>query len=1545
MKNNGSLIDSSLKEVIVGQLGNKEAEPVLKAMETFMLQNNVVDAPALMGDGRTKGDWRINLTMPDGHKQDIRPDSSLSYIIIKEMLKSGPIRFALEMKRAQMVSVFRNRRSVSAYCKNEELQHVTEFVIEHILPFAAFEFTWSALVYGAAFMEQVWENKTLSQLGLDGSKYYTIPKQLNLVPHETIRHINRDNQGNFDGFVQMADYKLGAYYIMSTPSTGVNPGDVDVKVMDSLVIPYQGFSRNLWGESFLYPLYPLWFWYEIVIRSLVSYSELMGDPPRLGKAPSRKKVRLSPDSADLVDAIDYLLALAVNLKRSNAVVIPSDYDEQGHPEWELGYLQTPDRSQPFVQIIELFNSMILRAALTGDRTYSQVQGQGVPSAIGQIGAEATSLHNEMVVSSWLHYLNRYWISNISKYNLGQDGVPVWLEVQGLDPKERDFLMAISGIAGNSATFQEFFYMVDWESLGKMSGLPMLSKEEAQKLKEEISKHDQEQQVQQIQTQNQLNIESTVQKAQVEKEMGIGEFAAPPPEEKPTNLEIQLELEKLTSGQVPIFFSQEEIRNLFGKKASSEQSRRETATPQNFFIPSPQSKDLATALALAYKYQTIQLFNPAHDAIGRFASKAGSAVSSGIEKVKDKSGYNKLSTANQKRVKLLAVVAGMAAVSVVAVGATGSQVRRSTKATTATINGVEFTHYGTKSVDIEKLAQTAFNQSKEVGNFMGSAPKLSKMVFADDFHMENLANSKVVHSSSFKEVFEGTAKLGYESKLEELANSSGMFKTSDVKLGAAYLYSQLNPSGIGGFTVPNSGRIYIKTDTDKNQAGSITHELIHNVKQKYNFWHGKGNGGLAIYEGATEGIAKHILGSNKRATAYDDTVDILSKLAKTRGQEPAKFFKDLLLNPESFNINLDNDIDLSGIQLTDEGILLAVIQGQYDLVEDEFIDLIDRHKDDIKLETIQLFNPLHDTLGRFASKVGGGIKRGAKAVGKFAKENEAELLTVGILAAGAAAGGIAHHQFRKGLPDKAEYKANYDNQTSLAQKILATPAEYISRKGSYGSLIARSALGAGGLTSSFATESTGGKVLAAVLPYTLAPSTFVSIAAGGAIYAKGSLLGAAATAAFSLAVFGAAAPAAATLIGGVVVGSAATIIAYQLVDHAGKKFTNGYIKRYAPKDPYHITVTEDDETKRRTFTKFSMDNLGILSLYSFANLATTLLEEENDNLMASVMPMVAMLVFDDRVKRISSPFEIPGFTHGGNEWFLTKDLAPNFIKLWAGDSTELENVQLFNPAHDNLGRFASKSGGGFSLLGGSLDPKRTPKPLQAQRSANKVMQGMGQKFKSGLVKGVKVEACADWDCMKSKTGISANALGAYHKGKVVLSPHGLAYSAYDNPKFFNRIVAHEATHARKRSGGGGIEFFSKNQVDLEEGATELISMGHTKYPYGKSPYIKQMRSVAAAARRGSGGNQARAWQLVSLMHYYNDTDRGLAAYRAYANSDKFNKGSDADVEWLMGSMPTQLELDEDEKQFAASEKEIYKSLRKVQKQTFPEPKAFAESELQ
>lgn len=459
-----------IKQIIIGQLGTEESKVVLDAIDAIQLQSTSV-VPNM--EGKTYGAWNVSLPF---NVEDTRSLEALSYVIIKEMLKSGAVRFALEMKRAQMFSEFKNGRSIKIHTVDKNLKDITEIVLDKILPQLVWELTFHSLVYGTAIAEQVWENTTKEQFGLEGEGIITVPKVPNFVPIESVRHINRTANGSFDGFTQAGSY------IKAINQKQFNE-DIRVQAKDSLVVPYNGYSRNLWGESFFTVLYPIWFSYELVLRACVQYSQLMGDPPRLGKAPSRKKVRLS-GSTSMVDAMDYLLAISASLPKTNSVIIPSDVDpENGKPEWELGYLTMPERSQPFVAILEMFHQLMLRAALTADTSITQ--GSPGSSTIGEIHATATAKHNEMVISNWLHYINRYFIPNIALYNSGENPPALWLELKGLDPKEREFFNAIMGIAGNSKTFEEFFYTVDWQSLANLAGLPVLDKEDADKLKAEL----------------------------------------------------------------------------------------------------------------------------------------------------------------------------------------------------------------------------------------------------------------------------------------------------------------------------------------------------------------------------------------------------------------------------------------------------------------------------------------------------------------------------------------------------------------------------------------------------------------------------------------------------------------------------------------------------------------------------------------------------------------------------------------------------------------------------------------------------------------------------------------------------------------------------------------------------------------------------------------------------------------------------------------------------------------------------------------------------
>lgn len=464
---------------------NKELPPSLVKLiqehvdgdtSQFLLQeiNNTISleysTPPLVDEGKTVGSWSTGL-LPDFSRDYRNYLEQLSFEIIEQMIKSSPVRFAVEMKRAQIVSVFRNQRSWRINCADKELGDVVRANLINILSKMALDFSYSSLVYGASFQELVWEYKTKSELGLQeegGGDKYVVAKVPNSIDPKTIDYIKRDKKGHFNGFVQRS--------VSSLQNT-----EIVVNRESALVIPYNEKWRNLWGESFLAPMYPIWFWYEVVLRSMVKYMERTGTPVVKVRAPSRATVT-KPGTKVKVDGISWGMEIGSNLSRSTTVVIPSDRDEQGNPLWEIDYMSSTERAQPFMDILELLFQMILRAGLSADRALSQSSGGIGSYSIGEIHKEATALHNEMILIQWVYYLNQYFLPLYSLYNRGTSGPVITIETQGLDPSDRDNLKTILGVMQGSDSFKDVAYKIDWDSLFTTNNVPTLSDEEAESKK-------------------------------------------------------------------------------------------------------------------------------------------------------------------------------------------------------------------------------------------------------------------------------------------------------------------------------------------------------------------------------------------------------------------------------------------------------------------------------------------------------------------------------------------------------------------------------------------------------------------------------------------------------------------------------------------------------------------------------------------------------------------------------------------------------------------------------------------------------------------------------------------------------------------------------------------------------------------------------------------------------------------------------------------------------------------------------------------------------
>lgn len=462
------LIPDNVIELVKGNLGDN-AELVLNEIQETIKLESVL--PPMIDKGKSYGDWGLSL-LGSTRLGEYRPGDSLPLDTINQMLKSSPVRFALEMKRAQIVSVFRNKRSWKIQSPDTELVDIVTKNLIQILPKMALDFSFSSLAYGASFQELVWEYKSKYELGITDSKYqsnkkYIVAKIPNSINPETIIKINRTKDGHFDGFTQKSKALLSE--------------EINIPRDAALIIPYDEKFRNLWGESMLKPMYPIWYWYEIVLRSMVRYMERTGTPVAVVKAPSKAWV-IKPGTKQKVDGITWGMEIASNVSRSNAAVLPSDTDDQGKPLWELSYLNSNERSQPFMDILELLTQMILRAGLSADRALSQTSGGVGSYNIGEIHQQATALHNELILIQWIHYLNTYFLPLFSLYNRGKNGPPIWMETQGLDPSDRDNLATMLGAAQSMESFKAAGYRIDWETLFETNNIPLLSESDANAIK-------------------------------------------------------------------------------------------------------------------------------------------------------------------------------------------------------------------------------------------------------------------------------------------------------------------------------------------------------------------------------------------------------------------------------------------------------------------------------------------------------------------------------------------------------------------------------------------------------------------------------------------------------------------------------------------------------------------------------------------------------------------------------------------------------------------------------------------------------------------------------------------------------------------------------------------------------------------------------------------------------------------------------------------------------------------------------------------------------
>ncbi len=499
-----SPVPDDIVELVREVAGDKSGIVLDSIADVIKLASNEleVNVSKTSSEVRTQGDWVLRWT--DG--EELRPTDRLSFARIRAMDKSGVIQFALMMKLAQLMLVFRDQRSHRFTSSDNELAEVISAAMEHVLPRMMYNLMESALRTGSGLAELIWGNVTKHQVGLGknrGGKKFTVIVDSKIVDPETIKAIKRTKKGKFDGFIQTAIRAEG------------DESEIPVELENAFILTYQERYRNKWGISLYQAMYPLWFWYQIILRAMVRYMERLGTPVAVAWAPANKVVR-KPGSTDTIDAMDLGLQIAVQVGKSSAVVMPSDVDSSGNKMWELGYLTADERAQPFTDVLEKMTVMILRAALLADR--SLTAGEIGAFNIGEIHDIANSIHNQMVIMLFVEQFNRHISPRLAKFNRGNNAPPLFLEVMNIDLRIRDMMQKLMAVAGNIPAAQEAMGRMDYVTMAELSGVPIISQAEHERNKKKLEAEGLARQEKQIEMQQKakMGTDEAPFKANVEK---------------------------------------------------------------------------------------------------------------------------------------------------------------------------------------------------------------------------------------------------------------------------------------------------------------------------------------------------------------------------------------------------------------------------------------------------------------------------------------------------------------------------------------------------------------------------------------------------------------------------------------------------------------------------------------------------------------------------------------------------------------------------------------------------------------------------------------------------------------------------------------------------------------------------------------------------------------------------------------------------------------------------------------------------------------------
>jgi hypothetical protein len=232
-----------------------------------------------------------------------------------------------------------------------------------------------------------------------------------------------DNLKTFEGLLIKSPKSLDGetVEILIDPQTGSFRGIQQDYTVECLAKDYKALlftncleSGNFYGISAQEPIYPYWYDANINRQFHMRWLERKGTGMFKGWYPTGDSIV----GETKTDNQDIMLDLLDGIMEGTHVALPSGRDESGNLQWDIGLLESADKTDPFLQRAKYLDETILRGLVIPEKALTQ----------GEIGARASieSFQNlfitrkQDVLNQIVDTIDRYLLQPFVKLNFGAD---------------------------------------------------------------------------------------------------------------------------------------------------------------------------------------------------------------------------------------------------------------------------------------------------------------------------------------------------------------------------------------------------------------------------------------------------------------------------------------------------------------------------------------------------------------------------------------------------------------------------------------------------------------------------------------------------------------------------------------------------------------------------------------------------------------------------------------------------------------------------------------------------------------------------------------------------------------------------------------------------------------------------------------------------------------------------------------------------------------------------------------------------------------------